>query len=126
LAAPSILLGADGYIPSMAPLFPDPFINLYEHGKAGDVKKTMLYDELLTLISFIWKCTKSQTTATKYAISRLGFCDGRVIAPTEPILLEEARAIDINVEEIRQILAREMVKIEGQCPEVCSEGNLGK
>jgi len=37
----------------MAPLFPDPFIKLYEHGKTRDIKKTMLYDELLTFISSI-------------------------------------------------------------------------
>jgi len=107
LAAASLLLGADGYIPSMAPLFPDPFIKLYDYGKAGNIKETMFYDELVSIILSIFKCTKSQTTATKYAISRLGLCDGRVISPTEPILPEEAQEIDKKVEKIKQIISNE-------------------
>jgi len=71
------------------------------------------------------KIYKRQTKAKKYAISRLKFCDGSVIAPTEPILLKEVCAI-VKIKEIWQILARETVKNKGQCLEVCSEGKLGK
>lgn len=111
LAAASMLLGADGYIPSMAPLFPEPHIKMYEYGKAGDVEKTLYYNEIITQISTIFTMTKSQTTATKYAISTLGFIDGRSLMPTEPILPEEAAKIDAKVLEIKALIESARVKI---------------
>lgn len=100
LAAASMLLGADGYIPSMAPLFPEPHVRMYEYGRKGDIANTMACNEIISEISAIWAMTKSQTASTKYAISRLGFCDKRVIRPTEPILPDEERRIDAKIDEI--------------------------
>lgn len=100
LAAASMLLGADGYIPSMAPLFPEPHVRMYEYGRKGDIANTMACNEVISEISAIWSMTKSQTASTKYAISRLGFCDKRVICPTEPILPDEERRIDAKIDEI--------------------------
>lgn len=100
LAAASMLLGADGYIPSMAPLFPGPHIKMYEYGRKGDIANTMACNDLISEISAIWPMTKSQTASTKYAISRLGFCDKRVVRPTEPIHPDEERRIDAKIDEI--------------------------
>ncbi len=100
LAAASLLLGADGYIPSMAPLFPEPHIRMYEYGRKGDIANTMACNDLISEISAIWPMTKSQTASTKYAISRLGFCDKRVIRPTEPIQPDEEKRIDAKIDEI--------------------------
>lgn len=104
LAAASMLLGADGYIPSMAPLFPDIFIKLYEFGRKGDIAKTMYYNEFIEKTSSIWSMCKSQTSATKFALSYLGFCDKRVIMPTEPIVAQEEKNINKKIEEIFEIL----------------------
>ncbi|MFT3963351.1 dihydrodipicolinate synthase family protein [Propionivibrio sp.] len=105
LAAASMLLGADGYIPSMAPLFPEPHIRMYDYGRQGDIANTMACNDVIAEISAIWPMTKSQTASTKYALSRLGFFDKRVIQPTEPILPEEEKRIDAKIEEIRKIIA---------------------
>jgi 4-hydroxy-tetrahydrodipicolinate synthase len=106
LAAASILLGGDGYIPSMAPLFPEPFIKMYEYARQGDIQKTMYYNKIILETSSIWPMAKSQTASTKYALSKLGFCDKRVIQPTEPILPEEGVKIDCKIAEIfKQIAA---------------------
>ena len=46
LAVPSMLMGADGYIPSLAPLFPKAHLKLYEYGRAGDIENTVSYTHL--------------------------------------------------------------------------------
>lgn len=104
LAAVSLLMGADGYIPSMAPLYPNPFIRLYEYGKKGDIEKTKFYDRIVGMTSSIWPMAKSQTASTKYALSKLGF-SYRVIQPTEPITAEQMKAIDQKMAEIEKYLA---------------------
>lgn len=105
LAAASLLLGGDGYIPSMAPLFPEPFIKMYDYARQGDIQKTMAYNAIISEISSIWPMAKSQTSSTKYALSKLGFIDKRVIRPTEPIQPEEELRIDRKIEAIVQQIA---------------------
>lgn len=100
LAAASLLLGADGYIPSMAPLFPEAHIKLYESACQGDIEKTMYYNNLLYEINNVFKMTKHQTSATKYAISLLGFFDKRSIRPTEPTLPHEEKAIEEKIKKL--------------------------
>ncbi len=104
LAAASLLLGADGYIPSMAPLYPKPFIKLFEYGQKGDIEKTNFYDHIVGMTSSIWPMAKSQTASTKYALSKLGF-DYRVVKPSEPITQEQMKAIDQKMAEIEKYLA---------------------
>lgn len=104
LAAASMLLGADGYIPSMAPLFPEPHIRMYEYGRKGDIANTMACNDIISEISTIWPMTKSQTASTKYAISQLGFCNKRVIRPTEPIQPDEEKRIDVKIDEIWKLI----------------------
>lgn len=104
LAAASMLLGADGYIPSMAPLYPEPFIKMYEYGKKGDIEKTMFYDQIISRTSSIWPMAKSQTSSTKYALSKMGYFHHRVIQPTEPITETEMKNIDNKIEEINAFL----------------------
>lgn len=100
LAAASMLMGADGFIPSIAPLFPSLFIELYEAGKAGNIARTMEINELIAETSAILSMSKNQISANKFAISRLGFTSKRVIAPLEPLSLEEERKICEKIDEI--------------------------
>lgn len=104
LSAVSMLIGADGCVPSMAPLFPRLFVRLYENCMAGDIQKAMECNRLMNLVSSMWKCTKSQTTATKYAISETGLCNSRVIHPTEPLAEGEAEAIDRRYRDVRAVI----------------------
>jgi 4-hydroxy-tetrahydrodipicolinate synthase len=106
LAAASMLLGADGYIPSMAPLFPEIHIAMYDYGRKGDIAGVMACNAILAEISTIWPMCKSQTASTKYAVSRLGFFDKRVIQPTEPSTPEEEKRIDQEIAGIRERIAR--------------------
>ena len=104
LAIPSMLLGADGYVPSLAPLFPEPYIKLYEAGRAGNIDEAMKWGEIVDETCKIYPMAKSQTASTKYAMSKLGFLDKRVIRPTEKITAEEERKIDLKIEELKEYL----------------------
>jgi len=104
LAAPSMLMGADGYIPSLAPLFPKAHIKLYEYGKAGDIENTMKWGAILDEICRLYPMARSQTASTKYAISTLGFVSERVCRPTEPITAVERKRIDEHIEKLRQYM----------------------
>lgn len=102
LSAASMLLGADGFIPSMSPLFPVPFNKIYEYGKAGDIAKAMQWQQVIDDICSIFTMTKSQTAATKFALSTLGFFDKRSALPTEPIKPVEENNILRKIDEINQ------------------------
>lgn len=104
LAIPSLLLGADGYIPSLAPLFPVPHVKLYEAAKQGDLEETKKWGMVVDETCKIFGMARSQTASTKYAISRLGFLSPRVIAPTEPITDEEKRHIDEQIDRLKKYL----------------------
>lgn len=104
LAVPSMLMGADGYIPSLAPLFPKAHINLYEYGKAGDIENAMKWGAIVDKICRLYPMAKSQTSSTKYAMSKLGFLDKRVCQPTEPITADEMACIDAHIDSLREYM----------------------
>lgn len=104
LAVPSMLMGADGYIPSLAPLFPLAHLNLYEYGKAGDIENAIKWGAIVDNICKLYPMAKSQTASTKYAMSTLGFVDKRVCQPTEPITADEMKRIDAHIEKLRQYM----------------------
>lgn len=109
LAVPSMLLGADGYIPSLAPLFPKAHVKLYEYGKAGDIENTMKWGKIVDDICKIYPMAKSQTASTKYAMSKLGFVDQRVCRPTEPITEAEMARIDACIDRLREDMYSETI-----------------
>lgn len=98
-------MGADGYIPSLAPLFPKPHVELYEAAKRGDLEKTKKWGEIVDEACKIFGMAKSQTSSTKYALSKLGFLNPRVIWPTEPITREEQQHIDEHIASLKAYMA---------------------
>jgi 4-hydroxy-tetrahydrodipicolinate synthase len=104
LAAASMLLGADGFIPSIAPVFPELFIAAYTAGKKGEAEKTMELNDLLTETSKILSMSKNAIAANKFAISRLGFTHKRVILPQEFTNEAEEDSIIKKIDEINGIL----------------------
>ena len=104
LAVPSMLMGADGYVPSLAPLFPKAHINVYEYGRKRDIDNAMKWGAIVDEICRIYPMAKSQTASTKYAMSTLGFVDKRVIRPTEPITAEEMARIDAFIDTLREYM----------------------
>ncbi|NLU23625.1 MAG: dihydrodipicolinate synthase family protein [Clostridiales bacterium] len=101
LAVPSMLMGADGYVPSLAPLFPRAHINVYEYGRKKDIENAMKWGTIVDEICKIYPMAKSQTASTKYAMSKLGFVDKRVCRPTEKITEDEMARIDAYIKQMR-------------------------
>ncbi|OCN00289.1 hypothetical protein A7X67_09500 [Clostridium sp. W14A] len=101
-AMPSMLLGADGFVPSIAPLFPEMFVKAYEAGRDKRLELAMKYDLLLRETSRILGMTKNATAANKFALSQLGFTDKRVIYPQDSILPEEEEKIRRKTQEINE------------------------
>ena len=93
LAAPSILAGGDGYVPSLAPLFPELYCSVYEYAAAKDVKNAMLYHEILIEAQTILGMAQNALSANKYAISLLGFTSPQVMEPSMPVTHQEAEMI---------------------------------
>ena len=104
LAVPSMIMGADGYVPSLAPLFPKAHIAVYDYGKARDIENAMKWGSIVDEICKIDPMAKSQTASTKYAMSTLGFVDKRVIRPSEPITAEEMARIDAFIDKMREYM----------------------
>ena len=104
LAGPSVLLGADGYVPSLAPLFPKPHLELYNTAKNGDIEGMMHWAEIVDNVCKLYGMAKSQTSSTKYGMSKLGFMRPDPLRPTEPITASEMAAIDAHLEKYREYI----------------------
>ena len=105
LAAASMLLGADGFIPSIAPLFPELFVAVYDAGKSGDIGKTMKLNDLMAETSKILALSKNATASNKFALSQLGFTHKRVIAPQDETTVADEEAIIRKTAEIKTAIA---------------------
>ncbi|MDF2890301.1 MAG: hypothetical protein K0R80_668 [Clostridia bacterium] len=99
----SMLLGADGFVPSIAPVFPQLFVEAFEAGRSNNIELAMKYDVLLRETSKILGMTKNATSANKFAISTLGYTDKRVIAPQDSILPEEENNIIAKIAEVEKM-----------------------
>lgn len=100
LAMSSMLMGADGFVPALAPAFPEMFVSAYEAGKNKNVELAVKYNDLLRESSKINGMSKNATAAAKYAISLRGFTNKRVIWPQDTILPEEELKIQMKLKEV--------------------------
>lgn len=100
LAGVSILLGADGMIPSLAPAFPEIYLRVYNSGKQGDVKALRRENAMLYRAQALLSMAKSPLAANKYVLSLLGFSSPRVLLPTQPVTTEEAEQIRLRAIQV--------------------------
>ena len=105
LAMSSMLLGADGFIPSIAPLFPELFVESYEVSRSGNIALTQKYDMLLRETSKILGMSKSATSANKFALSTLGFTSPRVIKPQDECTKEDEEKILRQIDHVNELHA---------------------
>jgi len=99
-ALSAVLLGADGFVPALAPCFPEMFVSAYEAARDKNVELTWKYNELIRESSKILGMSKNATAAAKYAISLRGFSDKRVIWPQDFTLPEDEAKIKDKVAEV--------------------------
>lgn len=102
MAAASMLLGADGYIPNIAPILPEICIKIFEYAKAGDIEKTMSYHDLLMEAQNAFSIAKYGVAACKAAVSALGLCAPDMCQPSEPVTLEQLNKIMSVINSVTQ------------------------
>ena len=102
-ALSEILLGAAGFLPSVAPVFPELFADAYDAAVSGNVELTWEYDALLAETSKILGMSKNATAAAKYAISLRGMTDKRVMWPQDATTPEDEARIAAQVKKIDEM-----------------------
>ena len=93
LAGVSILMGADGFIPNIAPVAPELCLKVYEYAVARDIEKLKVYSQLLMEAQDSFSSARYGIAACKTAYSALGFMDKRMCLPSEPVAPEEEAKI---------------------------------
>lgn len=104
-ALPAILMGADGFVPALAPVFPEMFVSAYEAARSKDCELAWKYQEIIRESSKILGMTKNATAASKYAISLRGHINKRVIYPQDVINAEEEARVREQVEKVDAMYA---------------------
>lgn len=99
-ALSEVLFGASGFVPALAPCFPELFVDAYNAAKSGNISLTWKFNNLLRESSKILGMSKNATAAAKYAISLRGFTDKRVIWPQDMTTPEDEVRIKEKVEEV--------------------------
>ena len=102
-AMSAILMGADGFVPALAPAFPEMFAAAYDAAASGNIAGAKKYNQLIRKSSSILSMSVNGTAAAKYAISLLGYTDKRVMMPQDPILPEEEEKIRICFDEVNKM-----------------------
>ncbi len=99
-ALTEVLLGASGFIPALAPCFPEMFVAAFNTARSGDIEKTLKYNNLVRESSKILGMSKNGTAAAKFAISLRGMTDKRVMWPQDYTLPVDEERIAAKVKEV--------------------------
>ena len=81
----SALLGCDGCVPGMGSVYPKIFVKAYEATLTGEVEKMAYFNMLIGQAGKVYASAKNGTAAVKYAASRLGLCDERIMQPQDGV-----------------------------------------
>ncbi|WP_258105747.1 dihydrodipicolinate synthase family protein [Marinoscillum sp. MHG1-6] len=95
-SAHSVLLGADGIVPSTGNFVPELFKQLYDAAKAGNHEEAHRLQELTDQISLIYQKDRKLNTslpALKVLMSELGLCKPHAMPPMYDIAPDEQEAL---------------------------------
>lgn len=107
MVVPSMLMGADGYVPSIAPVFPELYVALYECGRDRLIDRALELNSIMFEAQKVLGMTKNATSATKFAISyRYGYTDKRAIRPAEQIAPEDEQRIIAQIKKVDELTAK--------------------
>ena len=85
----SMLIGAHGYIPVLAPLIPDLFCALRDVAQSGRIEETVRLQGLITRLGRLLGITNNQAACSKYAISLIGLTKEYVTMPGSLLTKEQ-------------------------------------
>lgn len=94
LAGASILMGAAGYIPNIAPAVPEVCVKVYEYAKRHDMEKLAVYSALLTEAQrSLLRAPYAMAACKAVCAKRLGFMRPDMCLPGEPVTEAELEGI---------------------------------
>ena len=94
LAGASVVMGASGYIPNIAPAVPERCVKVYEYAKRRDMEKLAVYSALLTEAQrTLLKATSAMARCKAVCSRLLGFMRPDMCVPSEPVTEEELESI---------------------------------
>lgn len=105
LSAVSLLIGADGMVPSIATAFPRVCLEVYNAAKARDIDKTLYWNRIMNECMRVCGVSKNGTSSTKCALSTVGLFDERITRPLEPVTPAEREMIHSIVKEVNDCVA---------------------
>ena len=100
LAPLALLMGADGFVPTLAPVYYKLYLKLYEAAVTKDFSEVMRLYGLVLRSNEVASFGKNGVAANKYVVSTLGYFNGRPIAPAEEPGPEEKKKMDAFVARI--------------------------
>jgi hypothetical protein len=89
LSGPSMLMGADGCVPGIAPAFPELCVRLYEFAKNQETEKVREYSYLLLEAQSACTVARNTMSSAKFLNSLLGFMSERMCLPSEALSPEQ-------------------------------------
>jgi len=107
LSGPSMLMGADGCVPGIAPAFPELCVRLYEFAKNQETEKVREYSYLLLEAQSACTVARNTMSSAKFLNSLLGFMSERMCLPSEALSPEQKEFLTRKrneIEERRQAL----------------------
>lgn len=100
LAPMSLLMGADGFVPTLAPVYYELYLKLYNAAKAKDFNRVMELNHLVLESNRAASFSKNGVVTNKYIVSTLGFFDYYPVKPSIGPTEEEKKKIDAFVQDI--------------------------
>lgn len=104
LAAVSVLLGADGMIPSIATVFPRVCREVFKASKSRDIERMMFWNEIMDRCMEVCSMSSNGTSSTKCALSATGLLSNRMTAPLEPVSESEKEKIYQTVASLQSLI----------------------
>lgn len=104
LSGISILLGADGMVPSIATAFPSVCLNVYNAAKEKNIEKMLYWNEIMNECMKVCSMSSNGTSSTKCALSTTGLFSERMTRPLEPVTPEEKEKIFRKVAELNELI----------------------
>jgi dihydrodipicolinate synthase/N-acetylneuraminate lyase len=94
LLAYSFIIGYDVHVSSLATIYPELAVSVFEHVKAGKLQEALKLQQRLNNIRVILKSIGPDTASNRYALKLRGIDVGKPIEPTRELTTDEMRTLE--------------------------------
>jgi dihydrodipicolinate synthase/N-acetylneuraminate lyase len=94
LLAYSFIIGYDVHVSSLATIYPELAVSVFEHVKAGKLQEALKLQQRLNNIRVILKSIGPDTASNRYALKLRGIDVGKPIEPARELTTDEMRTLE--------------------------------